>query len=172
MVGDWNGDGRDSIGVFRGSRWLLRNPMSSGPAQRSFRFGRAGDWPVVGDWNADGSDGIGLVRGTRWLLRQRPSGGAAQHDFRYGRITDWPVVGDWDGDGGITPGLVRGAHWHQRTKILRGPSRVTRFGTSWDRPVVGQVLPVGGANLVRVHGGTWQIRHHEGLLTQSMEFAN
>lgn len=170
VVGDWNGDGRDTVGLFRGRRWLLRNRMSSGPPQRAFRFGRAGDWPVVGDWNADGRDGIGVVRGTRWLVRQRSSGGAAELDFRYGRITDWPVVGDWDGDGRTTPGLVRGAIWHQRVNVARGSSQRIRFGTPSARPVVGQVLPVGQASLARVRGGTWQIRHHDGLLTQTLEF--
>lgn len=170
VVGDWNGDGRDSIGLFRDRRWLLRNRMSSGSPQQVFRFGRAGDWPVVGDWNADGRDGIGVVRGTRWLLRQKPSRGAAQLDFRYGRIKDWPVVGDWDGDARTTPGLVRGATWYQRVKVARGSSHRIRFGRPKARPVVGQVLPVGQANLTRVKGGTWQIRHHNGMLVQTVEF--
>jgi hypothetical protein len=170
VVGDWNGDGRDSLGVVRGRTWLLRHRLSSGRADRVFRYGRAGDWPVAGDWNADGRDGIGVVRGRRWLLRQLPSPGAAMYSFRYGRIKDWPVVGDWNGDGRTTPGFVRGSRWYQRATVARGSSRVTRFGPTQARPLVGHALPFGGSNLVRVKGSTWLIRHHEGLLTQTMQF--
>ena len=172
VVGDWNGDGRDTLGVVRRGTWLLRDRLSAGPAQRRFRFGRAGDWPVVGDWYGAGRDGIGIVRGTAWLLRPRPSAGRASLAFRYGTITDWPVVGDWDGDGRATPGFVRGARWYQREKVARGASTITRFGARGARPVVGRVLPVGGANLVRVKNGTWVIRHRNGIATQSIHFAN
>ena len=168
VVGDWNADGRDSVGVLRGGRWLLRNRMSAGPPDRTFRYGRAGDWPVVGDWNADGRDGIGVVRGSRWLLRQAASSGRADLLFRYGTVKDLPVVGDWDGDGRTTPGLVRRDRWSQRAKVVRGGSQQVHFGRG--RPVVGQVLPVGGANLARVRGSTWEIRHLDGRLTQTVEF--
>lgn len=170
VVGDFNGDGRDSVGVLRGRTWLLRNALSAGAPQVRFQFGRAGDWPIVGDWNGDGRDGIGVVSGTRWRLRQRPRQGPAQLVFRHGRITDWPVVGDWDGDGRATPGLVRGTRWRLRTHLARGASEPVVFGPRGARPVVGQVLPLGGANLVRVKGGTWQIRHRDGLLTQTVRF--
>ena len=43
VVGDWNGDGRDGIGLIRkeGSRnrWLLRETATAGSAQHSFVFG-------------------------------------------------------------------------------------------------------------------------------------
>jgi hypothetical protein len=51
VVGDWNRDGVDTIGIRRGAIWYLRNTNSSGPSSASFGFGVADDQPLVGDWN-------------------------------------------------------------------------------------------------------------------------
>jgi hypothetical protein len=59
IVGDWNGDGIDDIGVFRSSTntfFFDRQPTTSVtyPPYRQL--------PVVGDWNGDGVDSVGVVR--------------------------------------------------------------------------------------------------------------
>ncbi len=46
MVGDWDGDGVDGIGVFRKGVWYLRNSLSSGPSTIQFTFGATGDPPL------------------------------------------------------------------------------------------------------------------------------
>ena len=87
VVGDWDGDGRDDLGVVRGDVWLLRltgitrrpgwigrqvditMDRSVRAAVLRFRFGAAGDVPVVGDWNRDGRDDPGVVRNrSQWVL--------------------------------------------------------------------------------------------------------
>ena len=52
VVGDWNGDGRAGIGVFRPStrEWILRQTPSAGGSDLRFQFGAAGDRPVSGTW--------------------------------------------------------------------------------------------------------------------------
>jgi len=111
LVGDWDGDGRDTPGMwlsFRGT-WLLRNDNSSGPADKVFRQGR-GRSPVVGDWDGDGRVTVGTYRGSdqMWFLRNRNWSGKARHVFRYGGTNDFAnVAGDWDGDGDDTVGVVR-----------------------------------------------------------------
>jgi len=66
-VGDWDGDGRDDIGVFRVStgKWYLdRNNnrvWDGGDEIRVLGFPKA--QVVVGDWNGDGIDDIGIFRG-------------------------------------------------------------------------------------------------------------
>ena len=45
IVGDWNGDGIDTIGVVRGNTWYLRNSNTTGVADVTFTFGDAGDRP-------------------------------------------------------------------------------------------------------------------------------
>jgi hypothetical protein len=51
VVGDWNGDGRDTIGVARGLtgplRWHLKNSLRGGAADVAFSYGRGEDWPMV-----------------------------------------------------------------------------------------------------------------------------
>ena len=104
IVGDWNGDGVDTVGVVRGNTWYLTNtPLTGGDAQVSFAFGRSSDLPVPGDWNGDGTDTPAVVRdapGTEagsyqlWLLRNSNSGGSANTSFTFGAPslgTDFPV---------------------------------------------------------------------------------
>jgi len=93
--------------VFRSGLWLLRNTMSAGPADTTFVFGRAGDFPVMGDWNGDGTKTIGIVRGRTWYLRNSNSAGRPDVTLTFGDPQDFPVVGDWNADGRDTPGVVR-----------------------------------------------------------------
>ena len=50
VLGDWNGDGIDTVGVFRVPQVLLRNSNTTGTADQSFVFGEAGWVPVAGIW--------------------------------------------------------------------------------------------------------------------------
>ncbi|MDX8551787.1 hypothetical protein, partial [Methanospirillum purgamenti] len=55
ITGDWNGDGKTSIGVFRGRTWYLDyngNGVWNGPTvDRQYTFGLVGDVPVTGVWS-------------------------------------------------------------------------------------------------------------------------
>ncbi len=77
LVGDWDGDGVDSVGVRRGKVFFLRSSNTSGPADTTAAFGRVGDTAVVGDWDVDGADTVGVVRGDRLLYRNRNRPGPA-----------------------------------------------------------------------------------------------
>lgn len=145
VVGDWNGDGRDTVGVVYlnasgGPRWELRNSNTGGAANIVVRFGGAFDYPVVGDWNGDGTDTVGMHRRPgRWLLRNANSTGTANLDFRYGSsnpsILELPVVGDWNGDGRDTPGVLRNRpatdvdggyeNWLLRNSATPGPANIS-----------------------------------------------
>ncbi len=50
VVGDWNGDGVDTIGIVRNAEWFLRNSNTSGFAEMQFFYGVPTDVPVVGHW--------------------------------------------------------------------------------------------------------------------------
>src|SRR5262249_38390552 len=56
IVGDWNGDGRDKIGVFRNGQFLLDfNGNGTWDPDSNFgdlvlSFGQAGDLPVIGNF--------------------------------------------------------------------------------------------------------------------------
>jgi len=106
VVGDWNGNGYDSVGIVQGHpdgemQWQLRDATVAGEPDFDFVYYDRGVWgdhlethiPIVGDWNGDGQDGPGVIRGSgavspQWLLRDEPSAGSADHVFRYGRHLD------------------------------------------------------------------------------------
>src|SRR5205085_8119776 len=62
VAGDFDGDGKDDVAVFRAGQWQLRF-TGTGLTTPVFAFGAVGSWPavvpVVGDWDGDGIDGIG-----------------------------------------------------------------------------------------------------------------
>jgi hypothetical protein len=62
FVGDWNGDGSDTIGVFRAGQWFVRNSNTTGVADSTFWFGNPTDQPVVGQWDAAGPTRAGVWR--------------------------------------------------------------------------------------------------------------
>jgi hypothetical protein len=120
IVGDWDGDGDDTIGVAQFGDNLagpitfhLRNSNTAGPADVVVSYGRTDrDWPLVGDWDGDGDDTVGVLRSpNQWLLRNSNTAGPANISFTYGSsapgIVELPVVGDWNGDGSDNPGLLR-----------------------------------------------------------------
>ena len=164
IVGDWNGDGRDTISVIRDGTWYLNNRLGGGTADRSFVYGRLtrGDLPLVGDWDGDGRDGIGIVRDGEWHLRNDQSGGPGKIVFVYGRVLrgDVPIVGDWDGDGRDTVGIVRDGEWHLRDALAGGRAdRVVSFGHATDRPVAGDFDGDGVTTTAAVRGADWFLRN-------------
>ena len=89
VVGDWDGDGRDGIGVLKNGRWQLRQTADAGAADAGvFRFGPIGAMAVAGDWNGDGVDGVGTFNPVtaHWRLRQTATAGRADAgNFIFGR---------------------------------------------------------------------------------------
>jgi hypothetical protein len=92
VTGDWDGDGRDSVGVFRSGSWSLRNSNSAGSPSYQFSYGTTGDRPVVGEWDLDGRDEIGVYRNGRWLLRDTLTYGSTSRSFTFGGTTSRAVV--------------------------------------------------------------------------------
>ena len=64
VSGDWNGDGIDTIGVFRDGTWRLDVDGNGRwtDADQMLHFGAKGDIPLVGDFNGDGVDDIAIYR--------------------------------------------------------------------------------------------------------------
>ncbi|MFV2069521.1 MAG: SdrD B-like domain-containing protein, partial [Pirellulales bacterium] len=112
VAGDWNGDGIDTIGVFRHGMWHLD---TNGDGRltaddRRVEFGRAGDVPMVGDWDGDGIDELGVYRDGSWLRDSEVNNHlfAAHDQVFHANGTGLPIVGDWDGDGREEPGMFHG----------------------------------------------------------------
>ena len=65
VVGDFNHDGIDEVGVYRDGQWHLdTNGNHQLDAQdKVFTLGGPGDVPVVGDFYGDGTDQVGVYHG-------------------------------------------------------------------------------------------------------------
>ena len=147
VTGDWNGDGRTEIGVFRAARdWYLDSSGNGvwGPGDVAYGFGIAGDKPVTGDWNGDGRTEIGVFRGARdWYLDSSGNGvwGAGDVAYGFGIAGDKPVTGDWNGDGRTEIGVFRGARdWYLDSSgngVWGAGDVAYGFGIAGDKPVTG-----------------------------------
>ena len=64
VVGDFNGDGIEEIGVFRNGKWIIdtNGNREIDPTTASIEFGQAGDKPVAGDFDGDGIDEPAVYR--------------------------------------------------------------------------------------------------------------
>jgi len=64
ISGDFDGDGIDSVGLYRESTGFVyfRNSLTTGTAESSFFYGDPGDQIVAGDWDGDGDDTVAVYR--------------------------------------------------------------------------------------------------------------
>jgi hypothetical protein len=153
VVGDWNGDGRTKVGLFRqGFFWILDtngNGTFDQSVDTAFAFGGvAGDVPIVGDWNGTGTSKVGVFRaGFLWILdaNNNHTVDAGDQVFPFGGVPgDVPIVGDWNGDGRTKVGVFRmGFFWVLDTNGNQifdgGTDQAFAFGgITGDKPVVGK----------------------------------
>ena len=139
LVGDWDGDGDDSVGLYEKSTgtFLLKNSNSAGNQDTVFQYGAGGDdWvPLVGDWNNNGDDTVGLYQKSIGGFFLKNSNGAGNADllFPYGAGgDDWvQLAGDWDGDGDDTVGAYQksiGAFFLKNSNTYGDADNVFQFG--------------------------------------------
>jgi type II secretory pathway pseudopilin PulG len=98
LAGDWDGDGVDTVGVYRPStsEFFLVNDFLGGEVT-TFVFGVEGDLPIAGDWDGDGVDGVGVYRKSDATMRLTDDFGVTERLFRFAEEGDLPVDGNWDG---------------------------------------------------------------------------
>jgi endoglucanase len=156
LVGDWDGDGIRTAGVWRvqgGLIWWYLSNSHNGATWLSFPFGQYGggyyDVPVVGDWDGDGHDSVGITRVVngqlQWHLKNTLDAGAAPIVRYYGALTDSAIPGDWDGDGDDMLGIWRLSggviQWHLRNDLEEGGAQIVvnygQWAPTWDRPIAG-----------------------------------
>ncbi len=112
MVGDWDGNGTDTIGVACHPsdgleiQWMLKNSNSAGVPDVTFGYGNATTCrPVVGDWDGNATDTIGLAckeSGTlelQWHLKNSNSSGVPDLTFGYGNSSEVSLTSGWAGPG-------------------------------------------------------------------------
>jgi len=64
FVGDFDGDGVDTVGLYRQSTGFVyfRNSLATGIADLAFFYGDPGDVIMAGDWDGDGVDTVAVYR--------------------------------------------------------------------------------------------------------------
>ena len=105
FVGDFDGDGIDTIGLHRESTgWVyFRQTHTQGIADAQFIFGDPGDRLVAGDWNGDGVDSPAIFRPSdaKLFFRYSNTQGVADYELAWGQSNWLPAAA---GKLGVTAG--------------------------------------------------------------------
>lgn len=141
LAGDWDGDGRDTVGVYNPANrtFLVRGEVASG---RRFvttpPVGPFGAIPIAGDWDGEGGDEIGVYDPlTRRFSFYTIRGVTARPSQVFGAAGDLPIIGDWDGDGVDDVGTYSPGSQAFSLRRPDGSTRTEVFGAANDTPVVG-----------------------------------
>ncbi len=100
LAGDWNGDGCDTLAIYRPSQGkaYIRKSLGTGVADFEVFFGNPGDRPFAGDFDGEGVTTVGLYQESTGFVyfRNTLETGVADFQFFYGEPSDRIVTGDWD----------------------------------------------------------------------------
>ena len=136
-AGDYDGDGRADIAVFRAGVWYIIE-SSTGNIRYDY-FGQAGDVPAPNDFDRDGRADLAVARsenGQRvWYVRR--SSDNQFYSVQWGLSSDAFFTGraDWDGDGAADISVIRNESGQRVFYILRSPDgqlQIIRWGLSSD----------------------------------------
>lgn len=163
LVGDWDGDGIQTQGVWRNGNWYLGNTLGGGSVDISFSYGDPNHQPIVGDWNGDGIATPGVFINGVFYLRNSNTTGVGDISFAFGAAGDIPVVGDWDGDGVDTVGVYRMSNYTfylANRNEARAPDITYAYGGDpSDQPIVGDWNGSGLPSPGIKRGAVWHLRN-------------
>jgi hypothetical protein len=115
VVGDWDGNGVDTIGVYRNSTgfFYLSDSNTSPAVNYTVLFGNPGDTPFAGKWdNTMTGSGIGVYRNSNGILYEKKTLTTGFDDFFaiFGNPGDIGFAGDWEGNGFDSIGVYRSSN--------------------------------------------------------------
>lgn len=160
MTGDWNGDGRTDVGIFRntpsGSVVYVRTPRGS----TSYAFGATGDVPFTGDFDGNGTSQVAVHKMGTSTCTLRGRTGTPVSVSGVGVPSDIAVSGDWDGDRRSDLGYYRSATHTFYERSHRGSVTAVRWGAAGDQPVTGDWNGDGRTDLGTFNPSTrtWRLR--------------
>ncbi len=167
-VGDFDGDGKTDLAIFRQSSdlWIIRNSAGGG---QTVQFGdpTQGDVPVAADYEGIGRSDLALFRPTtdQWIIRLSTGatqilqfGDPSQHDI--------PVPGDYEGIGRSDLAVFRPSTDQWIIRLSTGATQVYQCGdpSQHDIPVPGDYDGDGKTDLAVFRPATdlWIVRYSSG----------
>lgn len=160
VPGDYDGDGRTDLGLFRqnggAAVWEILRSSDSGTT--TVVFGFSTDIPVRGDFDGDGRADIAVYRPSNgtWYIQKSDNSGYLYVPF--GLAEDRPIAADMDGDGKDDIAVFRPSdgtwYWQQSSD---GQYRGAQWGQAGDVPVKADFDGDGKNDLTvfRPANGTW-----------------
>jgi len=173
--GDFDGDGRSDITVFRPSTGTWHFDYSGPAGTGSVAWGNSADVIVPGDYDGDGRADPAVFRpstGTFYILNSRTG---TVTSLQWGNGADVPVPADYDGDGKTDVAIFRPSTgtWfivYSRTGTVGN----IQFGNGADRPLPGDYDGDGRADIAvfRPSTGTWFILNSSTGAMASVQWGN
>ncbi len=148
VAGDWNSDGVDTIGVYRGSTgvYFLSDSNTTPTVSHSLVFGNPGDTPFAGKWTSGAThDGVGVYRNSDGILYQKDNltTGFSDYFAIFGNPGDQGYGGDFNGNSFDSIGVYRATDqtWFMTNNSQPSGITFSDISFAWNigtaRPVIG-----------------------------------
>jgi alpha-L-arabinofuranosidase len=180
ITGDWNGDGKDEIGIWRADgnvgkfyldldgngKW---NPGKN--ADAFYTFGSSSDTPITGDWNGDGKDEVGIWR---WKIDGYDGNGKFYLDL--------DGNGQWspstnNGEGDIINKFTRNIiqlwkdYWNDFDGFSKYIKRAAKYGAAWFEDLKNNKKREGSVDVWQIGNEDWAQLTPEFYATTIKEFS-
>lgn len=138
--GDFDGDGKQDLTIFRPSDGTWHILQSSNNQYRVIPFGLSADKPVAADYDGDGKTDIAVFRpsDTTWYILNSSDNSVRYQPF--GLATDVLVPANYDIDGKADVAVWRDGIWFI-LQSYNNSVRITQFGQAGDVPIPSAYIP-------------------------------